>query len=612
MATKDELLTSAKKNLDAFGNALGKQVGANITQGGEVDSSKLDAVKKSFTKTGTLTTIPNDVYKKIAEAIYDKIDQSIFVRYSTNEGTLIKQVATQIGKVLSKISDLKIPVESKDKSGKKTTVTYTVKFLGSGIGVSGSGIQVYDGTNYSYLNFKNETANAKKAMSQYCVSLYNLGKAVSDAKKIIAGALIENGAKIFSAIFGKDDSVLSTAFGNDAFKTIAKEYAVDKVDKVFDSITDKTIKTAVTQYKTLNTAYNNLAKAVNAKNPTLDSISKARTTFTNASSKLEKSLTSLGVSVSLNTLADPASEPFYNKEYTEVTIPSGWHGSFGSSKTKIQKIDCSKWTVPTTITYREISEINSTIIGGSAKNTVYGSSGCNDYIIGGKSNDYLCGNDGNDTLVGNNGNDCLKGGYGDDSLVGGKGNDSLYGEYGNDILFGGDGNDTLDGDKGDDTLNGGSGNDKLYGGFGNDYLAGGKNNDTLWGSYGNDKLYGDAGSDILYGGFDDDYLEGGKNNDTLRGGYGDDTLNGGAGNDVFVYMTGEGTDHIIDFSGNDMLKILNRYGEEGGTFSKATFSNNTLTLAISGGGKVIFDGVSAGQSININGKIRTISGNTLK
>ncbi|MBR0288613.1 MAG: hypothetical protein IJQ82_06495, partial [Selenomonadaceae bacterium] len=120
MATKDELLTSAKKNLDAFGNALGKQVGANITQGGEVDSSKLDAVKKSFTKTGTLTTIPNEVYKKIAEAVYDKIDQSIFVRYSTNEGTLIKQVATQIGKVLSKISDLKIPVEEKDKNGKKT------------------------------------------------------------------------------------------------------------------------------------------------------------------------------------------------------------------------------------------------------------------------------------------------------------------------------------------------------------------------------------------------------------------------------------------------------------------------------------------------------------
>ena len=61
-----------------------------------------------------------------------------------------------------------------------------------------------------------------------------------------------------------------------------------------------------------------------------------------------------------------------------------------------------------------------------------------------------------------------------------------------------------------------------------------------------------------------------------------------------------------------MLKILNKKGKEGGTFSKATFSNNMLTLAISGGGKVIFDGVSAGSQININGKIHTISGNSLK
>ncbi|MBR0288602.1 MAG: hypothetical protein IJQ82_06440, partial [Selenomonadaceae bacterium] len=522
-------------------------------------------------------------------------DQSIFVRYSTNEGTLIKQVATQIGKVLSKISDLKIPVEEKDKNGKKTTVTYTVKFLGSGIGVSGSGIQVSNGKNESYLNFKNETANAKKAMSQYCVSLYNLGKAVTDAKKIIASALIENGAKIFSAIFGKDDSVLSTAFGNDAFKTIAKEYAVDKIDKVFDSITDKTIKTAVTQYKTLNTAYNSLAKAVNAKNPTLDSISKARTTFTNASSKLEKSLTSLGVSVSLNTLADLTSEPFYNRDYTAVTVPSGWFGSF---KSTAKKIDCSKWTVPVRIDCVSLSD---TVIGGSAKNTIYGYGG-NDSLIGGKSDDYLYGGNDNDTLVGNAGNDYLEGGYGNDSLVGGKGNDKLYGGYGKDTLLGGDGDDYLDA-------------------WGRNYFDGGAGKDTIYGGEGNDTIYGGSGNDSLNGYSGNDYLNGGKNNDNLWGGYGEDTLNGGAGNDtlyggsdndVFIYKPNEGTDHIIDYQSGDMLKILKKNGNEGGTFSKATFSNDTLTLAISGGGKVIFDGVSSGTQININGKIRTISGSTLK
>ncbi|MBR3050421.1 MAG: hypothetical protein IKG61_03090, partial [Selenomonadaceae bacterium] len=62
----------------------------------------------------------------------------------------------------------------------------------------------------------------------------------------------------------------------------------------------------------------------------------------------------------------------------------------------------------------------------------------------------------------------------------------------------------------------------------------------------------------------------------------------------------------------DMLQILKSNDSAGGTYSKATFKNNSLTLAISGGGKVIFDGVSAGDQININGTIRTIKGSTLK
>ena len=152
-------------------------------------------------------------------------------------------------------------------------------------------------------------------------------------------------------------------------------------------------------------------------------------------------------------------------------------------------------------------------------------------------------------------------------------------------------------------------------------MNGGKGKDTLSGGYNSDTLIGGDGDDILKGYSGDDYLEGGKNNDTLWGGYGNDKLYGGAGNDtlygesgdyIFIYKPNEGTDHIMDYQSGDMLKILKKNGNEGGTFSKATFSNNTLTLAILGGGKVIFDGVSAGQSININGKIRTISGNTLK
>ena len=87
---------------------------------------------------------------------------------------------------------------------------------------------------------------------------------------------------------------------------------------------------------------------------------------------------------------------------------------------------------------------------------------------------------------------------------------------------------------------------------------------------------------------------------------------GGSGDDIFVYKPGEGTDHITDFSGGDMLKILKTNGSEGGTFTSATYQGGNLTLAISGGGSVVLDNVSSGQSININGTNYKISGGTLK
>lgn len=115
--------------------------------------------------------------------------------------------------------------------------------------------------------------------------------------------------------------------------------------------------------------------------------------------------------------------------------------------------------------------------------------------------------------------------------------------------------------------------------------------------------FGGTGKDSLWGGFGNDVLWGGTDNDTLYGGFGDN---------IFIYKPGEGTDKIMDYSSGDMLKIPKKNGKEGGTFTKATFKNNSLTLAISGGGKVIFDGVSSGDQLNINGTIRTISGSTLK
>ena len=45
---------------------------------------------------------------------------------------------------------------------------------------------------------------------------------------------------------------------------------------------------------------------------------------------------------------------------------------------------------------------------------------------------------------------------------------------------------------------------------------------------------------------------------------------------------------------------------------KTNNNDGVLTLNITGGGKVIFENVSAGDNININNKTYTISGSKLK
>ncbi len=106
-------------------------------------------------------------------------------------------------------------------------------------------------------------------------------------------------------------------------------------------------------------------------------------------------------------------------------------------------------------------------------------------------------------------------------------------------------------------------------------------------------------------------LDGGAGNDTLWGGAGNDSLYGGAGNDTFIYKAGEGIDKIFDYQSGDMLQILKTNGKSG-SFSKSKFSGGTLTLTISGGGSVVFDGVTKGDTFNINNKTYKISGSKLK
>ncbi|MBE8949658.1 MAG: calcium-binding protein [Quinella sp. 3Q1] len=134
-------------------------------------------------------------------------------------------------------------------------------------------------------------------------------------------------------------------------------------------------------------------------------------------------------------------------------------------------------------------------------------------------------------------------------------------------------------------------------------IAGNDAANIIFGGTKNDSIRGGAGADKIYGG---------SGNDTLWGDAGSDSLYGGAGKDTFIYKPGEGTDKIFDYASGDMLKILKTDGKDGGTFTKGTFSKGNLTLAISGGGSVIFDGVSKGDVININGTNHTINGKTFK
>ncbi|MBQ3337912.1 MAG: hypothetical protein IJG80_10965, partial [Selenomonadaceae bacterium] len=160
----------------------------------------------------------------------------------------------------------------------------------------------------------------------------------------------------------------------------------------------------------------------------------------------------------------------------------------------------------------------------------------------------------------------------------------------------------LTGSADDDFIFSAGENLKISAGAGNDTLAGGDGAETLVGGSGNDSLFGGAGNDKLYGYSD---------KDTLWGGAGDDTLTGGAGDDIFIYKPNEGKDYITDFTADDMLQILNADGSAG-TFTNSSFKNSKLTLAIEGGGHVIFKGVSASDTFNINGTVHTIAGSKLK
>ena len=124
-------------------------------------------------------------------------------------------------------------------------------------------------------------------------------------------------------------------------------------------------------------------------------------------------------------------------------------------------------------------------------------------------------------------------------------------------------------------------------------------------------VQGSKAGDLIKGGAANDKLYGNEGNDELYGGKGNDTLWGGAGNDEFIYKANEGNDVIADYASGDLLTILDKNGNEGGTFKKATFGNNTLTLTINGGGNIALKNVNSSTAFNINGDSYHVSGKTI-
>ena len=102
---------------------------------------------------------------------------------------------------------------------------------------------------------------------------------------------------------------------------------------------------------------------------------------------------------------------------------------------------------------------------------------------------------------------------------------------------------------------GGNGANNLTGTAASEIITGGNGNDTLSGLGGNDGMDGGNGADSLSGGGGVDIMLGGNGDDTLNGGAGSDILTGGNGADTFVFTGAFGHDTVLDFSGNDVVRL---------------------------------------------------------
>ncbi len=436
-----KLLQIAKKNLDAFGNELGKQLGAAIA-GEDGMNSALDKVLaladlKSKTSTtviyGKDMTIPNEVYEKFAEGIYEKIKGNIRSgEYSTKDSTLASLFLNSINTPLGSIEDVTVTLNVPDENNQPQEVTYNINFM-LDLNLLGQSIvsaNVSDGTNSAQLTM---TMGGKKSFAQYCAALFNLEEKISDSVlKQCFDIFTSGAADLLKAIYSSDSPASEVKNFVDASKKELKTKIKNALQK------DSPINGALTKYGDLTELYNDLADEISSSKSTVKSISKATEKFSNAAEKLDDLFKNYGLDIGLSTLpeaVDPL-DPYlqYNKNMTAVVVTSE-HGNKlepANYNKKVKKIDASAYAAAIEI------------VGNTKANKIYGGLG-DDTLSGGKGNDSLLGGEGKDLLFGEAGNDKLFGNAGDDILVGGAGADILTGGDGADIFYysDGDGKDTI-------------------------------------------------------------------------------------------------------------------------------------------------------------------------
>ena len=227
-----------------------------------------------------------------------------------------------------------------------------------------------------------------------------------------------------------------------------------------------------------------------------------------------------------------------------------------------------------------------TIIGHSGSETVDASGAGADFVRGNSSHLLFAGGMGGATILGGTGSDTYFGAIG--GVSGGQ--MIVGGTAGNNALFAGDGAATL---------KGGGNNDQLfgYGGKGQVLIAG-TGNETLSAAF-------TSGNDTLQAGSGNSQLIGGLGNDTFVGGTGHATVTAGYGNQVLEFIKGHGggsemVQGIADPS-SIMISLQGYQPNEAiDALAGQTMSNGSVSIALSDGTKVTFQGVTSLNQSNFS------------